>query len=159
MEITRLNRTAHTQTVPTPRRAISTPRRGGEDSLTLSQAALRYLEEQNKKLEEVRQRREQGDDMLDSMNKALKTMKRCQEIARRIMRGDKVPPQDEQYLMENDEESYKLALALRKPKKHPKEWDSVLEDEKGEKGGETQTADHQEPAAADAPVSGETPVE
>ncbi len=149
MEITGINRTVQPQSVPTPHRSASTTHKGGEDSLTLSQAALRYLEEQNKKLEEVRRQREQGDDMLDSMNKALKTMKRCQEIARRIMRGDKVPPQDELYLMENDEESYKLALALRKPKKHPKEWDSVLEDEEGQKNESTETP--QETGASDAP--------
>ena len=48
------------------------------------------------------------------------------------MKGDKVPPQDEQYLMENDPDGYKLALVCRTPKEKPKEWESVLEDEERE---------------------------
>ena len=65
------------------------------------------------------------------MGEYLKVMQRCQEIARRLMRGDRVPPEDEQYLMTNDPKGYKLALAARKPNPHPKEWESVLEDIEG----------------------------
>ena len=73
-----------------------------------------------------------GDSEADALGEQMKTMERCHKIASRIMRGDKVPPQDEQYLMMNDPEGYKLALAMRKPKKHPKEWESVLKDEEKE---------------------------
>ena len=71
-----------------------------------------------------------GNNEADALGEQMKTMERCHKIAARIMRGDKVPPQDEQYLMQNDPNGYKLAMAMRKPKKHPKEWKSVLEDEK-----------------------------
>ncbi len=86
---------------------------------------------------------EDGDDEADMLGEQLKVMQRCQKIAARIMRGDKVPPEDERYLMENDLDGYKLALAMRTPKKKPKEWDSVLEEEKektSETGGEEETA-------------------
>ena len=43
-----------------------------------------------------------------------------------------MPPQDEKFLLENDPAGYQLAMAARKPKKDPKEWDSVLEEEKKE---------------------------
>ena len=72
-----------------------------------------------------------GDSEADALGEQMKTMERCHKIAARIMRGDKVPPQDEQYLMLNDPDGYKLALAMRKPKRKPKEWESVLKD--GEK--------------------------
>ena len=72
-----------------------------------------------------------GDSEADALGEQMKTMERCHKIAARIMRGDKVPPQDEQYLMLNDPDGYKLALAMRKPKRNPKEWESVLKD--GEK--------------------------
>ena len=72
-----------------------------------------------------------GDSEADALGEQMKTMERCHKIAARIMRGDKVPPQDEQYLMLNDPDGYQLALAMRKPKRNPKEWESVLKD--GEK--------------------------
>ncbi len=70
-----------------------------------------------------------GNSEADALGEQMKTMERCHKIAARIMRGDKVPPQDEQYLMMNDPDGYKLALAMRTPKKHPKKHESVLKDE------------------------------
>ena len=102
--------------------------------------ALDIIEEQAREAEEkFRQaaaRRQtdpekEGGDELEAMGEYLKVMQRCQEIARRLMRGDRVPPEDEQYLMTNDPKGYKLALAARKPNPHPKEWESVLEDIEG----------------------------
>ena len=60
----------------------------------------------------------------------LKKQRICQRIAARIMAGDKVPPEDLQYLMGHDLQSYQLAMAARVPKEHPKEWKSALEKEK-----------------------------
>ena len=74
---------------------------------------------------------EAGGEELKAMAEYLKVMQRCQEIARRLMRGDRVPPEDEQYLMTNDPKSYKLALAARKPNPNPQEWDSVLSEIEG----------------------------
>ncbi|MBD5155431.1 MAG: hypothetical protein HDT15_10320 [Oscillibacter sp.] len=72
---------------------------------------------------------EEKDSEADALGEQMKTMERCHKIAARIMRGDKVPPQDEQYLMMNDPDGYKLAMAMRTPKKHPKKHESVLKDE------------------------------
>ncbi|MDE7260903.1 MAG: hypothetical protein K2N78_02410, partial [Oscillospiraceae bacterium] len=78
---------------------------------------------------------ENGGAEAEMLGEQMKTMMRCQKIAARIMRGDKVPPEDERYLMENDPDGYKLALAMRQPKKSPKEWDSVLKDEEEKSSG------------------------
>lgn len=125
------------------------------DKLTLTRQAMEKLAAQSERLQKLLEPEEparqfpylwdmdgeeNGHSELDAMEEGLKTMRRCMEIARRIMRGDKVPPEDERYLMENDPNGFKLAMAMRRPKKHPKEWKSVLEDEKkseqsGEGGG------------------------
>ena len=118
--------------------AGTAPRRAGSDRTSWSQSALAFLQEVNRqdmerqrKLLEAKQQKN-GD--LEMLSKSLKVMDRCQRIAARIMKGDKVPPQDEQYLMECDPDGYKLALACRVPKEKPKEWDSVLEEEEQEGG-------------------------
>lgn len=80
---------------------------------------------------EKEQEAESGGETSRAMAEYLKVMQRCQEIARRLMRGDRVPPEDEEYLMTNDPKSYKLALAARKPNPSPKEWDSVLPEIEG----------------------------
>ena len=81
------------------------------------------------------------------LSKSLDVMEKCRKIASRIIKGDKVPPQDEQFLMEADPEGYKLALACRVPKEKPKEWESVLEEEE-EDGSGGETADSTEAAEA-----------
>lgn len=139
-----------------------------EDRLSLSRQAVAYLEEQNRQFQEKleQHRREsaervtqislgegKSEDELKGLDKSMKAMQKCQKIAARIMRGDKVPPEDEQYLANNDPEGYKLALALRKPKKHPKEWKSVLDDE-DRKGSES--VDN---ASESSPDSGAAPAE
>lgn len=128
------------------------------DRVALSKEALAYMEEQHQQnMERIREESEkwavepEGDGEeaeLEMLSESLKAMQRCHEIAARLMRGDKVPPQDEAYLRENDPDGYKLVLALRRPKKHPKEWESVLDDEEkrtesddgsGEEGGDGET--------------------
>lgn len=87
----------------------------------------------------------------------LKVRRRCMEISRRIMAGKKVPPQDEQYLMEHDPEGYKLTMALRKPpKKNEKECESVLKDEEEGSGETGETGETAAPAeGGEAPSGGE----
>lgn len=125
------------------------------DQVTISKDALAYLKEQARRTQEQARRQaekqsgSEGDSELDALSQTMKKMKKCQEIAARIMRGDKVPPEDEAYLMQNDATGYKLALAMRTPKKKPKEWESLL-DEEDKQGGETS-------GEADAPApSGES---
>lgn len=116
----------------------TSPLRAKSDKAAWSQGALAFLQEVSRQdLEKQRkllEAKQKSSGELDVLSKSLKTMEKCQKIAARIMRGDKVPPQDEQYLMEADPDGYKLAIACRTPKEKPKEWDSVLEDE--EDGGE-----------------------
>lgn len=101
-------------------------RPAGQDKENKSDGILDMLDGVNAEKEE-----------LDALSQQLKTRMKCLEIARRIMQGKKVPPQDERYLMENDPKGYQLAMALRKPpKKDEKECKSVLDSE-DEKSGET----------------------
>ena len=114
-------------------------KRAGSDRTAWSQAALSFLQELNRqdmeKQRKLQEAKQKGNSELDCLNEALKVMERCQKIAARIIKGDKVPPQDERYLMENDPDGYKLALACRQPKEKPKEWESVLDEEDREGGG------------------------
>lgn len=152
----------------TPSKAQKPSVMSKEDRLSLSRQAVAYLEEQNRQFQEKleQHRREsaervtqislgegKSEDELKGLDKSMKAMQKCQKIAARIMRGDKVPPEDEQYLANNDPEGYKLALALRKPKKHPKEWKSVLDDE-DRKGSEAVDS-----ASEASPDSGVAPAE
>lgn len=92
---------------------------------------------------------------LDALSQQLKSQMKCLEIAMRIMKGKKVPPEDEQYLMENDPEGYKLAMAMRKPpKKDEEECESVLDDE-DKKGRTSETSDSGESAPAESSSGGE----
>ena len=119
-----------------------------------SQQALSFLQELNRqdleKRRKIQEAKQQSKSELDMMEKSLKTMDRCRKIASRIMKGDKVPPQDERYLMETDPDGYKLAIACRVPKEKPKEWESILEDEE-----ETSSSDGGESGPEPAEASGE----
>ena len=140
--------TPQTETKPAAPGGGTAGRSAKTDKTSWSQTALSFLQEVNRqdlekqrKLLEAKQRK---NGELDFLSKSLKTMEKCRKIASRIMKGDKVPPQDERYLKDNDPDGYKLALVSRKPKKNPKEWESVLDEEDrmggSESGGETATA-------------------
>ena len=134
----RRNRSAPARAIPAKGEQVqqqSSPlqRTSRSDRMTLSRQALAYLEEQNQQAQEQArleaERKSGGKSEEEHALDLLKNSLKCVKIAARIMAGDKVPPEDERYLMENDPEGYKMALAMRKPKKNPKEWKSVLEDE------------------------------
>ena len=114
------------------------------DKLTLSRQALSFLEEQNRKRLELDLEREQrrqarmnnslsqlesSKGHLDRLDKALKVLSKCQKIAASIMKGNRVPPEDLRYLMENDPEGYKLAMAMRRENPDPEDCESVLDEE------------------------------
>lgn len=128
--------------------------RPGSDRTSWSRTALAFLQEVNRQDMEKRQKlleaRQQGDGEWKALSESLKVMDRCQKIASRIMKGDKVPPQDEQYLMECDPDGYKLALACRVPKENPKKWESVLEDEEQENGSAGEAESGGETAEAES---------
>ena len=116
-------------------------RREPVDKLTLSRQAVAFVEEQSRKMwDEVREREQRRQNRmnsvaepakgeLDLLSQGLKVLELCQKIAASIMRGDKVPPEDLKFLMENDPDGYRLAMAMRRHKEDPEEVDSVLEDE------------------------------
>ena len=136
----------------------------GGDKLTLSQQALSYLEEQSRLAWERDQQRDQRRDrasdslsaldtaksQLDSMAEKLKVMRKCQKIAASVMRGDRVPPEDLAYLMNNDPEGYKLAMAMRRPKKDPERVESVL-DEEDRRGDSNETVGDSRPTTSLSP--------
>ena len=89
---------------------------------------------------------ETEEDKLDAMSEQLDTQMKCLKIAMNIMKGKKVPPEDERYLMEHDPDGYKLAIAMKSmTKEDKKECESVLDDEDKE-GGESGEAGEAAPA-------------
>lgn len=79
---------------------------------------------------ELRDQLKQAHESADAAGESFKTLGKCIQIAMRIAGGDKVPIQDEQYLMENNMELYSMAMNMRIIKEDPKEWDSLLEEDK-----------------------------
>lgn len=132
----------------------SAVKRAGSDKTAWSQAALSFLQDLNRqdmeKQRKLQEARQKGNNELDCLSKALKVMDKCRKIASRIVKGDKVPPQDERYLMENDPDGYKLALACRQPKEKPKEWESVLDEEDRADGGSVGKSGGEAAEAAEA---------
>lgn len=106
------------------------------DRLSLSRQALAFLEEQNRKAMEQAERESSGSDRgeaaLDFLEKSTRELDNCHKISVRIMKGDHVPPEDLAYLMKHDINGYRMAMALRRPKEDPKEWESVLTDKEKE---------------------------
>lgn len=106
--------------------------RSAADRLALSRQAVVYLEEQSRRAEAVRSRERPGSGesgLLDALSKASRAMDLCHKIAARLMAGDKVPLEDLRYLMQNDPEGYKLAMASRREKPDPRAWESALTQE------------------------------
>lgn len=143
------------------------------DRLSLSRQAASFVQEQDRIAREVAKiiqrftandsTEEQGKTEDEMMAEELKVRERCQKIMSRLMKGDKVPPKDLQYLAQNDMEAYRLAMAARMmaPKKKPKEWESVLKDEdeqSAKSGGEVSggAASSGEEGAAAASGEGES---
>ena len=159
-----------------PARAQAQPaqKQAPADKVSLSRQALDWLEEQSQKMWEQNQSREQrqggaygalraldsAGSELDLLSKAADVQDNCLKIAASIMRGDRVPPEDLEYLMKNDPEGYKLALALRREKEDPEDCESVLgnKEETGsaqESGGETASVQSPEPSGGDAAPAAE----
>ena len=95
------------------------------DKVTLSRQALAFVQEQNQKMWDAAQQREQrrqdrmadrlsaldsAKSEMDLLNKGLKVLNKCQKIAASIMKGNRVPPEDLEYLMNNDPEDEKSVL-------------------------------------------------
>lgn len=149
---------AENSAAPAKPQAQPAQRQAPADKVSLSQQALAWMEEQNRKMWEQNQNREQrqagaygalgaldsANSELELLGKAADVQDKCLKIAASIMKGDRVPPEDLEYLMKNDPEGYKLALALRREKEDPEDCKSVLDDEEeagsAEEGGGGETA-------------------
>ena len=88
---------------------------------------------------------------LDRLDKALKVLSKCQKIAASIMKGNRVPPEDLRYLMENDPEGYKLAMAMRRQNPDPEDEKSVLDEEDKNGGSTERSGDSGEAPGVSAP--------
>ena len=148
-------------------RRTSVPQRPSTDRVELSRQWVQNMEDQRSQSEaallagakekksdgilDMLDGTDAGSDELDALSEQLDSQMKCMKIASNIMKGKKVPPQDEQYLMEHDPEAYKLAVSMRGlVKEDDEECKSVLEDE------EERSSQTSEPGEA-APVdSGET---
>lgn len=100
------------------------------DQVTLSKQVLAVVQMQNR-LRAIEQARENAENSpeaqaLDTMRKTMQIMKICNKIAARIRAGDHVPLKDLRYLMKHDIRAYQMAMASRKPKEDPKEWESAI---------------------------------
>lgn len=155
-------------TQPQPARS-----QAGSDKLTISRQAIDYLEEMNRKMWESAEEREARKQswldgqlsaletkskQLDEMGEKLDILNKCQKIAAAIMKGDNVPPEDLAYLMEHDQEGFKMAIAMRRPKEDPEDVKSVLDDEDKNGGaqgaGDSGEAPSVEPSAPAASSGG-----
>lgn len=165
-----LTKTAAKKTEEKP--AENKSARPSADKLTVSRQALSWLEEQNRKMweeEQARQQRRQdrmNDSLsalenskheLDALEKAMKVMRLCQKIAASIMKGDRVPPEDLKYLMNNDPDGYKLAMAMRRHKEDPEDVESVLEEENSAKTEEGEGEAVAASSGGEAPSGGGEP--
>ena len=152
------------ETADAPAKAQTPQRQEPADKLTLSRQALAFFEEQNRLRQAEEQRRtaqkQSGSSELDLLEKALDVQNKCLKIAASIMKGNRVPPEDLEYLMNNDPEGYKLAMAMRRENPDPEDEKSVLDDEDKNGGSADRAGDsgerHQLSAPEAAGRGGET---
>ena len=155
-----------TETADAPAKAQAP--KGPVDKLTLSRQAAAFVEEQSRKMwDEVREREQQRQKRmdiaaqpdsaeLDLLRNGLRVLELCRKIAASVMKGNKVPPEDLKFLMENDPDGYRLAMAMRRHNPDPEEEESVLtdEDKNGGRAGETSGGGEAPSAASAAPAGG-----
>lgn len=99
---------------------------------------------------------ETEEDKLDALSEELDVQMKCLKIAMNIMKGKKVPPEDERYLMEHDPNGYKMAMAMKAlVKEDKKECKSVLDDEDKNGDKTEESSDGGEPAPTAEASGGE----
>ena len=174
MEIRRVLRGEQTSFTParpvkTGEKTAETAARPSADRLELSRQWVEQMEEQSARLQAALSQpagedkksdgilgmldyMETEEDKLDAMSEQLDVQMKCLKIAMNIMKGKKVPPEDERYLMENDPNGYKLAMAMKSMvKEDKKECKSVLDDE--DKNGSSKTGEAESASGGEGAVS------
>ena len=151
------------ETADAPAKTQAPQQKEPVDKLTLSRQALAFAEKQNRKMWDAAREREQrrqsrmnesisamesSKGELDLLSKGLKVLELCRKIAASIMKGNRVPAEDLAFLMKNDPDGYRMAMALRRQNPDPEEEESVLTDEvknggshEGTGGGEAPSVD------------------
>lgn len=116
--------------------AAAAPQRagaGGQQAAVSDSDRLRAFLQAQKQADRVRQQAresaEQARESAEAMADWLEAKLKCLQIASRILAGDRVPPEDSRFLLENDPKLYQMAVTGRLPKEDPKEYDSLLDDE------------------------------
>ena len=147
-----------------PAGAPTPQRKEPVDKLTLSRQAVAFVEEQSRKMwDEVREREQRRQDRmnakpasgeLDLLSKGLRVLELCRKIAASIMKGNNVPPEDLKFLMENDPDGYRLAMAMRRHNPDPEDEESVLTDEDKNPGGSEGTGGVEAPSVEAAASAG-----
>ena len=131
------------ETEDAPAKAPSSRLQAPTDKVSLSRQALAFVQEQNRKMWEAEQREQRRQNRMndslsaldsaknemDLLAKQAEVLSKCQKIAASIMKGNRVPPEDLEYLMKNDPDGYKLAMAMRRENPDPEDEESVLSDE------------------------------
>ena len=72
---------------------------------------------------------EKANEAAEAQGEGFAELAKALEIARRILNGDIVPAQDEQFLMEFNSEIYMRVKSMAKEKDDPKEYDTLMEEE------------------------------
>ncbi len=174
MEIRRVLRGEQTSFTParpvkTGEKTAETAARPSADRLELSRQWVEQMEAQSARLQAALSQpagedkksdgilgmldyMETEEDKLDAMSEQLDVQMKCLKIAMNIMKGKKVPPEDERYLMENDPNGYKLAMSMKSMvKEDKKECKSVLDDE--DKNGSSETGEAESASSGEGAVS------
>ena len=174
MEIRRVLRGEQTSFTParpvkTGEKTAETAARPSADRLELSRQWVEQMEEQSARLQAALSQpagedkksdgilgmldyMETEEDKLDAMSEQLDVQMKCLKIAMNIMKGKKVPPEDERYLMENDPNGYKLAMSMKSMvKEDKKECKSVLDDE--DKNGSSETGEAESASGGEGAAS------
>lgn len=129
-------------------------KRQSADKVSVSRQALAFFEEQNRLRQAEEQRRaaqnQDGSSQLDLLEKGLDVLDKCQKIAASIMKGNRVPPEDLEYLMNNDPDGYKLAMAMRRENPDPEDEESVLTDEDKNGSAQRSGGSEERPSAGSA---------
>ena len=143
--------------------------RTSTDRLELTHKLVQTMEEQRTRLEALlnagtKEDKDEGgilgymeteEDKLDALSEQLDVQQKCLKIAMNIMKGKKVPPEDEKYLMEHDPNGYKLAIAMRSMEKEDDEECKSVLDDKDKNGGEASESGEAAPAEASSGEGGE----
>lgn len=86
---------------------------------------------------------EKANEAAEAQGEGFADLAKALEIARRILNGDIVPAQDEQFLMEFNSEIYMRVKSMAKVKEDPKEYDTLMEEEEDEGSGKEGGSDEE----------------